>query len=346
MFKKITAAALSFFMVTSLCGCSLTERDIIDTTYETEVPPRMLFLGDSIAAGYGLDGYTSSDNYNCESYSNILKERYTAELSDICKHEMQNFAVSGNTSDDLIELIDSGKLDSALAESDAVVVSIGGNDMLHIMFDLFKNLGISSKDSFDIDNIDILGAVASLITMDSEIDEALDEFEINLKEISSKLNEKSDGTIYVQTLYNPLETFDNIPMVVDFSEEKIGRFNEIVRNNAQEGYTVIDLADDFEGKCDTLTRIGSIDIHPNEEGHKVIAEAVDEAFRATGFTYTAQEYGEPHLTLSSILLILGGICAMLLVTLLIIPKLFKSDEKEKDKNKDKKEKSEAEISKE
>lgn len=325
MFRKITAAALSFFMVTLVCGCSLTERDIIETTHKSDIPPRMLFLGDSIAAGYGLDGYTSSDNYNCNSYSNILKERYTAEFGDKIKHEMQNFAVSGDTSDDLLELIDSGKLDSALANSDAVIVSIGGNDMLHIMFDTFKDLGIESKTSFDLDSIDLLGAAASLITMDSEIDKALEQYEINLKEISAKLNERSDGTIYIQTLYNPLETFDNISVVVEFSDEKIDRFNEIIKNNAGEGYTVIDVAAEFEGKCDKLTRIGSMDIHPNEEGHKIIADCVDASFRATGFTYTTSEYGKPYLTLSSILLISGGICAMLLVVMIIIPKMFKNN---------------------
>ncbi len=324
MFRKIFTAAFSLCTVVCLCGCSLTERDIIETQHKADIPPRMLFLGDSIAAGYGLDGYTSSDNYNCNSYSNILKERYTAEFGDNIKHEMRNLAVSGDTSDDLLELIDSGKLDSELANSEAVVVSIGGNDMLHIMFDLFKDLGIESKDSFDLDSIDLLGAAASLITMDSEIDEALNQYEINLQEISAKLNEKSDGTIYIQTLYNPLETFDNISVVVEFSDEKIGRFNEIIKNNAGENYKVIDVAADFEGKCNELTRIGSMDIHPNEEGHKVIAECVDSAFRATGFSYTTSEYGEPYLTLSSILLILGGICAMLLVVMIIIPKMFKN----------------------
>ena len=330
MIRRISAVFFAITLTVVLCSCSLTEREIIETTHETDVPPRMLFLGDSIAAGYGLDGYTASDNYNCDSYSNILKERYTAALGDSCPHEMQNFAVSGDTSDDLLALIDSGKLDSALAQSDAVVVSIGGNDMLHIMFDLFKDLGIQSETSFDLDSIDLFGAASSLIAMDSEIDKALDEYEINLKEISSKLNEHSDGTVYVQTLYNPLETFDNIPMVVEFSEEKIGRFNEIIKNNASEGYTVIDVAADFEGKCGELTRIESMDIHPNEEGHKVIAESVDAAFKATGFSYTTQEYGEPHLTLSSVLLILGGICAMLLVVMVIIPKMFKNKEKNKD----------------
>ncbi len=59
MFRKIFTAAFSLCTVVCLCGCSLTERDIIETQHKADIPPRMLFLGDSIAAGYGLDGYTA-----------------------------------------------------------------------------------------------------------------------------------------------------------------------------------------------------------------------------------------------------------------------------------------------
>lgn len=328
MFRKVASIIASAFILCGFTACSLTERELIETVYTTEVPPRMIFLGDSIPAGYGLDGYTDSDNYNCESYSNILKAQYETELSEICTHEMQNFAVSGATSDDLLKLLDSGKLDSALESSDAVVISIGGNDMLHIMFGLLSDLGMSAENrTIDLENIDIFGAAVQLLSMDSDIDEALAGFEANIQTISQKLNDKTDGTVYVQTLYNPLETFTDFQILVDFSEEKINKYNEIVRNNAQ-NYTVIDVASEFEGKCGELTRIKTLDIHPNEEGHKLIAEIIDKSFRNTGFTYIKQEYSEPHLTLLSVFLILGGILAIIVV-LVIIPKLFKKKDNEK-----------------
>ncbi|MDE7105117.1 MAG: SGNH/GDSL hydrolase family protein [Ruminococcus sp.] len=328
MFRKIASIIISAFILCGFTACSLTERELIETAYTTEVPPRMMFLGDSIPAGYGLDGYTDSDNYNCESYPNILKVQYETELAEICTHEMQNFAVSGATSDDLLELLDSGKLDSALESSDAVVVSIGGNDMLHIIFGLLSELGMSAENkTIDLENIDIFGAAVQLFSMDSEIDEALENFEVNLKNISTTLDAKTDGAVYIQTLYNPLETFTDFQILIDFSEEKINRYNEIVKNNAV-NYTVIDVASEFEDKCGELTRIKTLDIHPNEDGHKLIAEIIDKSFRNTGFTYIKQEYSEPHLTLSSVFLILGGILAIVAV-LLIIPKLFKKKDNEK-----------------
>lgn len=318
MLRKIASVIASALLLCGFTACSLTEKKA--ETVPTEVPPRMLFLGDSIPAGYGLDGYTDSDNYNCASYSNILKDKYETELSEICTHEMQNFAVSGATSDDLIQLLESGKLDSALEKSDAVVVSIGGNDMLHIMFDFLSDLGISAENrSIDLKSIDILGAASRLFSMDSQIDEALTGFETNIKTISNKLNEKTDGTVYVQTLYNPLEIFTDLQALVDFSDEKINKYNEIVKNNAG-NYTVIDVASEFKGKCGELTRIKMVDIHPNAEGHKVIAEIVDKSFRDTGFTY--EKAGSPHLTVLAVVLIIIGIAAVAVV-LLIIPKLFK-----------------------
>ena len=328
MLKKIFSAIIALFVPIVLTGCALTERDLVDKTYETNTPPRLMFLGDSIAAGYGLEGYTSNDNYSCsDSYANILDAKYTAALAETYSHEMQNFAVSGATSADLIELLKSGKLDSALAETDAVVVSIGGNDLLGNIYTIIESLGITPENqTINIDDIDILSLLGQIATLEENVQDSLTEFEANLKEIAVILNEKSEGDVYIQTLYNPLETFTDISLVTDFSESTLTEFNRIINDNSVNGYKVIDVAADFVGKCEELTRIGQIDIHPNEAGHKVIAEAVDEALTADTYTYTTQVYGEPHLTLTAILLIAGGILAMLIVVVVLIPKMFRKYE--------------------
>ena len=328
MLKKIFSAIIALFVPIALTGCALTERDLVDKTYETNTPPRLMFLGDSIAAGYGLEGYTSTDNYSCsDSYANILDAKYTADLAETYSHEMQNFAVSGATSADLIELLNSGKLDSALAETEAVVVSIGGNDLLGNIYPIISSLGITPENqTINIDDIDILSLLSQIATLEENVQDSLTKFEANLKEIAVILNEKSEGNVYIQTLYNPLETFTDISLVTDFSESTLTEFNRIINDNSVNGYKVIDVAADFVGKCEELTRIGEIDIHPNEAGHKVIAEAVDKALTADIYTYTTQVYGEPHLTLTAILLIAGGILAMLIVVVVLIPKMFRKYE--------------------
>ncbi len=282
--------------VISLPSIKLTEIPEKEVVHNIEVPPKMVFLGDSIAAGYGLEGYTSEDNYNCRSYSNILKEKYSEELKEECGHEMVNKAVSGATSQDLIDLLKSGKLDKDLKDCDAVVVSIGGNDLLGIMLGLLEKLGVSESGTFDSGGLNIFAAASAFLSMDGDVNAALDGFEENIKVISEELSKRTDGTVYIQTLYDPLEYFTNFSMVTDFSAEKIGRFNDIIRSNAADSYTVIDVASDFKGKAGKLTNISNFDIHPNQEGHELIAEEVDSAFRATGFSYTTIEYGEKRLT--------------------------------------------------
>ncbi len=186
MLKNIISAAVTLILSITLTGCSLTERDLIDKTYEVNSPPRLMFLGDSIAAGYGLDGYTLTDNYSCpDSYANILDTKYTADLAEICPHEMQNFAVSGATSTDLIELLNSGKLDSALTETDAIVVSIGGNDLLENIYPIISSLGITMENKeINILDIDIFSLLGQLSTLEEDVNNSLTEFEANLKEIS------------------------------------------------------------------------------------------------------------------------------------------------------------------
>jgi lysophospholipase L1-like esterase len=45
-----------------------------------------------------------------------------------------NSAVVGDTSQQLLDRINSGEFDADLADSDAVIISIGGNDILGLFF--------------------------------------------------------------------------------------------------------------------------------------------------------------------------------------------------------------------
>jgi len=293
--RKIAAFCAASLML-GLSACSMTEIPEREVVHKTEVPPKMLFLGDSIAAGFGLEGYTSSDNYNCRSYANILRERYEAEIGSECGHTMVNKAVSGYTSYDFIAQLQSGELDSDLADSDAVVVSIGGNDLLDIMLELLKNMGITEKGSFDSDNFNFFSAAGSLLSIGGDVDSALDRFETNIRTIAEELLQKTEGTVFIQTLYDPLEYFSKFSMVTDFSNEKIGRLNRIISENSSLGYKVIDVAADFRGRAGELTNISSYDIHPNAKGHEVIAADVDAALRTVGFSYITTERGDERLT--------------------------------------------------
>ena len=325
--KRIAAAVSAALVTVCLSSCAMTEIPEWEEVHETEVPPRILFLGDSIASGYGLEGYSSDDLYHCRSYANILGERYTAELESQCGHTMVNRAVSGDTSDDFIELLKSGELDADLADSDAVVVSIGGNDLLDIMLALIKKLGIDESGLFDSGEFDLFSAASAFMTMNSDVDKALDHFSDNMAVISEELLKRTEGRVFIQTLYDPLEYYSDFSMVTEFSDEKIGKLNTIITKNASRGYMVIDVASDFKGRAGELTRISQFDIHPNPAGHEAIAETVDKTLRTTGFSYVTTEHGEKQLTADGKKALAGGIVgadvfltAAVILTVILIKK--------------------------
>lgn len=84
---------------------------------EEQTNRNFVIFGDSIAAGYGLD----EDEYN---YGEICADYYGSEV--------ENYAVSGDDTEDLLEVL-SG-LDAAqkkkVSDAGVIVISIGGNDML------------------------------------------------------------------------------------------------------------------------------------------------------------------------------------------------------------------------
>lgn len=330
MLKRLAAVFTTGMLAMSLCSCSLTYRDMVEEERSVPVPPKMVFLGDSIAAGYGLEGYSRDDLYRCDSYANTLGAEYTVLLAEECGHEMINDAVSGDTSQDLIDLLDSGKIDEDLRGSDAVVVSIGGNDVLHIIFAAAETLGWSEEtQDFDFGRVDIMEAIGALTSMSEDIDAALEGFDNNLDGIISRIRQRTEGDIYVQTLYNPVEYFDNWKMLVDYSYEKIDVFNDIVRDHAmkdgEEQYKIIDVGTQFRGRNSQLTNMADYDIHPNADGHRVIADVVDRELRKGSYSYTVTVPGEEHLTGTAKALIAGGAAAAgLLIAAVIIVVIKKS----------------------
>lgn len=335
MAKRITS--LLMIAVILLCcgscsGIKLTK--FVDVTEETAVPPKIVFLGDSIAAGFGLEGYTASDLYNCRSYANIIGEMYGKELPEECTGVMVNKAVSGATSSDLLESIKNGDLDDALADSDAVVVSIGGNDLLFVLLGIVRDTGYNYESGkMDFSETDILNAALDLLTLDGDIDKALEGFRTNLKEIAAGLSEKTDGKIFIQTLYNPLEYFKKIKVLVNFSDDKIDTFNKIVEECAYDGetqlYTTVDVAGAFDGRCKDLTNISSIDIHPNAAGHEVIAGKVDSAVRKYTYSYTKTVEVTDEDAVRRLVLICAaaGIAVIAVITVVIVVLVRKSRNK-------------------
>lgn len=244
---------------------------------EVNVPPKTVFLGDSIAAGYGLKGYDKNDLTKCPSYANILAEVFKSNLPEEADFAYENLAISGYTSQQLLDLLKGGTCNKALSDADAVVVSIGGNDMLGVF------LGIMGKDN------SVGDMVNRSLSLSDDLDTALAPFPEKLSAITDEIHDRTknaDCKLIIQTLYNPFEGHV-ISLLDKLGEEKIGKLNETIFSLSENGenYLVADVASSFKGRNQELTNIKDMDIHPNAEGHQLIAKTLEELIEKQTFTY-------------------------------------------------------------
>ncbi|MBR3283403.1 MAG: hypothetical protein IKI56_08945 [Ruminococcus sp.] len=116
----------------------------------------VVIFGDSIAAGYGLDKETE---YN-----------YGQIIGDYLGCNVENYAHSGDTTKDLLAKLDSLDADQkkAVADSDYIIVSIGGNDLMHYaskkVLDFAAKKGLLNK-GFTEDNIPEDPSISDLLVM-------------------------------------------------------------------------------------------------------------------------------------------------------------------------------------
>ena len=193
-------------------------------------------------------------------------------------YELLNLGHSGDTSQ---QLLNHGHLDDAVAEivarngdDDAdndvglVTLEIGGNDLLRLYFSLV-----------------VTGACADVETSITKpectepLRSALDAFEPNLVATLEGLQEADPSLrILLLTLYNPFSHEEGTADVGDLSLEGMADtpfpegLNDIVRRQADEhDVTVADVYPSFQGRSEEL--ISGDQIHPNDEGYRVMADA-------------------------------------------------------------------------
>ncbi|MBO6140688.1 MAG: hypothetical protein J6O40_02745 [Ruminococcus sp.] len=290
--RRITAFLLSAGLFVSsnvLAFADDKEYDYIDSP----VPEKVLVIGDSIATGYGLDGYDKGRE-NTMSYSNMLKADFESELK-VGKEDFVNKAIDGQTSDELLDSLKKGEYDSLLKDRDLILISIGGNDLLHTLYGFFTEnteYGISFKELLEEHSLTNIIEVYSGLS--KVLDEKIAAYGENLKEMFSYINSISDARVILQTVYNPMDTTEKPKLFIAFVKSKITGLNEQILQNAanekgEDNYTVADIYEAFSGHGDTLTNIKKVDIHPNADGHKKIYETLDKLIRQTSYTVEVEK---------------------------------------------------------
>lgn len=202
----------------------------------------LVVLGDSIAEGVGA---SKPEN----SYANILANEMNFSL--------ENFAKSGDTTDDLIEKLKKDDVKKAISQADFIEISIGGNDFLtkrDELLDLYNN--------------------RSLLSLASEIGEISNAVEKNMNKIAETItNINPNAKIIIQTLY----TID-VYKLKSTLELFIDGFNEIYTNLAEkyENIFISDVRTAFKNSKENC--ISKDEVHPSDYGHKLIAKTLKETF--------------------------------------------------------------------
>ncbi|MBQ6674501.1 MAG: hypothetical protein IJM75_00085 [Ruminococcus sp.] len=287
------ASTLCAAAIIGSCGISAAANDKEYDLVSSPVPEKILVMGDSIATGYGLDGYDKGRE-NVQSYSNMLKDEFSSELK-VGKEELINKAIDGQTSWELLEDIKKGEYDSYLKSSDLILISIGGNDLLHTLYGYFSentDYGVSLKDLMTDHSVGDLVEIYSGLS--KVLEQKIEEYGDNLKEMSAYIKGVTDARVILQTLYNPLDTTEKPKLFMAFVKSKINGLNEKILENEKDengasNYSVADVFEAFAGQGDTLTNIKKIDIHPNADGHKKIYETLDPIIRETSYTIEVEK---------------------------------------------------------
>ncbi len=272
-----------------------TETETEDTSADTEPEdtdePRevqslkYVALGDSIAQGYALPDVRG------QRYSTLLAAMIDELEFYDC--EVHNYAVSGHTSDDMLELLALGSA-AELEGADIVTVSIGANNVLRPAIDSLSKIYIYSMISDPALRNQMVNQLKDQLMLLTA--QGVEDFKNDLPDIIDAIREKApDARIIFQTVYNPFRNFNlDIGLDASFLDMKaesdllVKDLNEVILDSADKyGYEVVDIytafadklgvvnVENYTGKLtDIQSAMMAIDPHPTEKGHRVIAEAI------------------------------------------------------------------------
>jgi len=197
-----------------------------------------LALGDSITAGYCVGSAFSFPTV----YGNILR-RHNPDLS------AHNLGLNGLTTHGLLELLQCNlSLRHLVSQASLITITIGSNDLLHLLRNSNQSINTSQLPM-------ILG------NMDK-----------NLAQVGEEIRRLNPRAIVkVASLYDPLPagTYDQynaqVRGVIDTANARIITWAK------RYGFVVVQIDREIRGKERSL--IGPDYVHPNVEGHRLIAKA-------------------------------------------------------------------------
>ncbi|MBT2690258.1 SGNH/GDSL hydrolase family protein [Bacillus sp. ISL-47] len=255
MFRKFTFIFFSLFLLVSCSFNPLTNKDIVQPNKQSELSakeqipldffPRNLTIasvGDSLTQGVG-------DSTERGGYLPYLEELLEQERS-VQDAALYNFGVRGNRSDQLLKKLATDEVKNAVKNTDVVIITIGGNDVMKVVRENFSNLKMKA---FTKEKIN---------------------YEKNLTEVLNTIKEVNPNTkIVLIGLYNPfLKWFSEIREINDILEDWNNTSQAILAQYP--GTYFVEIDDIFQNTQENL--LFTDYFHPNDKGYELIAGRVYE----------------------------------------------------------------------
>lgn len=216
---------------------------------------RYVALGDSIAFGYGLEDKEE------DSYVGQVRQY----LEKTCDYVVAtNFGENGMRSDELLDILTNPKnkkykkYRATLSYADIVTISIGSNDLLHLI-----------KLDFNMEEIIREGA--------GKFRKACLDFADNFPKIIKEIHAINPrAKIYANNIYNPAKGLSSYANVYDVAEHYINLLNEAFTTTKE--YDLVNIKEAFDQQDKSMINVSlkgrEIDPHPSREGHKLIGQMV------------------------------------------------------------------------
>ena len=260
----LLAIALFFVLVTSVLDSAHTAEGLSVAKGQ----PLYLALGNSLAAGVGASKPVQT------GYVNLVFEHLqdTAPYADT-GITILNLGVPGETSTSL--LATGAQLEKALQEIDSRRSDqIQGNEVQVITIDIGGNDLIGLTQGGTPCRTDPSGPVCQQVVAST-----LTDFNTNFARILTDLRRSAgpDALILALTLYNPYSgTGGDLDASGDLVVQQLNTTVQSVASRADVDARVADIFPALQGKAPSLTHIGETppDIHPNDDGYRLMADAV------------------------------------------------------------------------
>lgn len=195
-------------------------------------------IGDSLTQGVG-------DPTKQGGYIGILDRTINHSKQVV---EFNNLGKSGNRSDQLLKRLESPEVINAIAQSNAVLITIGANDVMLVVKENITNLVYSKfvkeREKFEIRLNDILETIVGI---------------------------NADTDIYILGFYNPFEKY--FPEVKEL-DDIVNDWNETgeIVTSRYENATFIPIKDLFDDADEEL--FADDHFHPNLNGYRLMADRV------------------------------------------------------------------------